>query len=50
MVADLYNKYKALLLEHETLKAELELLGDSVETHSNEFSQVLDAINAGVMA
>ena len=49
MVADLYNKYKALLLEHETLKAELELLGDSVETHSNEFSQVLDAINAGVV-
>ena len=49
MVADLYNKYKALLLEHETLKAELELLGDSGETHSNEFAQVLDAINAGVV-
>ena len=49
MVADLYNKYKALLLDHETLKAELELLGDSGETHTNEFHQVLDAINAGVV-
>lgn len=49
MVTDLYNKYKELLLEHETLKAELGLRNYTKDTQFNEFCRVLDAMNAGVV-